>query len=245
MKILVTTKLTAEKRKLFEEFEDIELIEKELKDVTEEDLSDVEVILGNVFPALCNSSKTLKWIQLDSAGAAQYKDLREDIIVTNCSGAYGEAIAEHMLGCVLLVMKNLARYMELQKTHDWVNLGSVHTISSSKVFCMGMGDIGSTFAEKMKVLGAEVDGISRSGNPKKDVYDHCYSIDQLDSILPGYDVVAMSLPGTAETEHIMDEKRLRAMKEGSILINVGRGSAIDSLALQKVMEEKHLARCVP
>jgi phosphoglycerate dehydrogenase-like enzyme len=53
----------------------------------------------------------------------------------------------------------------------------------------------------------------------------------------------MVLPGGDATHHLMDERRLRLMKKGSYLINVGRGNAIDPKALLTVMKEKHLGGC--
>ncbi len=55
--------------------------------------------------------------------------------------------------------------------------------------------------------------------------------------------MALSLPNTSATRHIMDERRLRLMKQGAILLNVGRGTAIDQEALCQVLEEGYLGGC--
>ena len=207
---------------------------KDRSEITDEDLADAEVILGNIPVAKVELAKNLKWLQLDSAGANTYKDIREDIILTNASGAYGEAISEHMLGCALMVLKNLARYLSLQKFHDWNNLGSVNTLSISKVLSVGMGDIGSSFAKKMNALGAHVSGVRRTVHDVPDYVEAMYTMDQLDEILPQFDIVALSLPETEETVHLFDYEKLAKMKDGSILINVGRGSAIVTEDLVKL-----------
>ena len=51
----------------------------------------------------------------------------------------------------------------------------------------------------------------------------------------------MILPGGTATAHIMDERRLRLMKPDAYLVNVGRGNAIDPVALKKVLADGHLA----
>ncbi len=124
-------------------------------------LMEAEVIMGNVPPARLAGCTKLKWLQLDSAGADAYAKLPGDFVLTNASGAYGPAISEYMLACMLRTLKKLDDYEDLQKSHDWVNLGSVRTISQLHVLCLGMGDIGTHFAKKVKALGAYAAARSR------------------------------------------------------------------------------------
>ncbi len=240
MKALFITPIKEEKRHLFER-EGLECIFADNKTYTEEQLQEADIIFGNLSEEKFNSCPNLKWVQLNSAGAEFYKNLRDEIQLTNAAGAYGTAISEHMLGCTLMVMKNLARYQEQQKERSWNNLGSVNTITTSKVLSIGMGNIGSDYARKMALLGAEVCGVRRTVHDKPDYLKELYTLDQLDDILPEFDVVALSLPGTDETKGLFNEERLRRMKKGAILINVGRGSAIDGNALINVMRDHHLA----
>ena len=51
----------------------------------------------------------------------------------------------------------------------------------------------------------------------------------------------MCLPGTPETENVIDEKRLALLPPHAIIINVGRGSAIDEDALADALENNRLA----
>ena len=241
VKVLFVTPVPEEAKERFQSIPNADITFKERQTVTEEDLKDVEVILGNLPVSLLNTCDTLKWIQLDSAGANLYSSLKEEVILTNASGAYGEAISEHMIGCAFMVMKNLATYIEVQRNHDFTNLGGVNTVSISKVLSVGMGDIGSNFAQKMHALGAEVYGVRRSVHDTPDYVKKMYTMENMDEILPECDIVALSLPETAETIHLFDEERLRKMKKGAILINVGRGTAIITDALYKIMKEEYLS----
>lgn len=240
MKVLLVTPFSSEQlTSLQMDGADIEV--KKREEVTAEELKDTEAVLGNLPMRLLEEAPALKWVQLDSAGIGEYGRLPENVALTNASGAYGEAISEHMLGAVLAMMKNLYHYYDLQKEHTWINLGSVNTISSSTVLCVGMGDIGSSFARKMNALGAEVYGIRRTVHDVPDYIKGCGTMKDLDEYLSKADVVALSLPETEETKHLFNEERLRKMKKGALLVNVGRGSAIDTEALIKVMKEKYLA----
>lgn len=240
MKALFVTPIKEKDRISFER-DGLEIIYKNKEDITADDLSDIDIIFGNVSPALCNTSNTLKWVQLDSAGADSYASLKDSIVLTNASGAYGTAISEHMLACTLAVVKNLYRYKDQQETHDWINLGSVRTISQLKVLSIGTGSIGSSYAKLMHDLGATVSGVRRTVHDQPDYLKELGTMEDLDEMLPEYDVVAMSLPQTEETIHLMDYDRLHRMKQGAILINVGRGSAIVEKDLIRVMKEGYLS----
>ncbi|MBQ6567178.1 MAG: phosphoglycerate dehydrogenase, partial [Treponema sp.] len=66
-------------------------------------------------------------------------------------------------------------------------------------------------------------------------------VDRLDEILPETDLLAMSLPSTAETKDILSRGRISLLPEGAYVINVGRGSAVDEAALADSLESGHLA----
>ncbi len=240
-KIYVATPVPEDRRNLFTSIEGADVTFIDRSAVKAEDLLDAEVILGNLPLSMVKDLPALKWLQLDSAGANTYKELPEHIALTNASGAYGTAISEHMIGCVFMVMKNLARYLDIQKEHEFTNLGSVNTVSSSKVLCVGMGDIGSSFAKKMNALGAEVYGVRRRVHETPDYVKSMYTMENMDEIIGECDIVALSLPETEETIHLFDETRLRKMKKGAILVNVGRGSAIVTEDLLKIMREEYLS----
>ena len=62
----------------------------------------------------------------------------------------------------------------------------------------------------------------------------------LSEVLPKTDILIMALPGTKNTDHIMDERNLRLLKDGALIVNVGRGSLIDEEALLKELKSGRL-----
>ena len=108
---------------------------------------------------------------------------------------------------------------------------------------LGLSDIGGDYARKVHALGAHVIGVRRTNRNKPDYLDEQHTMDDLDMLLGRADIVAMVLPGGSTTNHIMDERRLRLMKKGAYLINVGRGNAIDPDGLYKVLKDGHLGGC--
>ena len=65
-------------------------------------------------------------------------------------------------------------------------------------------------------------------------------MDKLDEAIAGADAVALCLPGTDETAHIIDKPRMMRMKPGVFILNIGRGSAIEQEALIELLENGHL-----
>ena len=200
-------------------------------------------ILGN--PTLEQAARcpNLRWIQLGSAGTDGYcapGALPEPVALTNATGCYGHAISEYMVGTTLMLMKKLHLYRDSQMAERWQDAGAVMSVTSSRILVVGMGDIGGAYAQRMKLLGAHITGVTRTAHPKPDYADKAGTIDQLDGFLPQADVVALSLPGGEKTAKLMDRRRLGLMKRGALLLNVGRGSAIDTDALYDLLESGQL-----
>lgn len=214
--------------------------------ITDEELAAADILIGNLPPDRLNKASSLKWMQLNSAGSDTYCKsgiLPPDTILTNATGAYGLAISEYMLGVSLQIQNKLFLYRDNQKKHLWKDEGSVTSIEGSTTLSIGLGDIGGSYARRMKALGSYTIGIRRTAGDKPDYLDELYTMESLDNLLPRADFVALSLPNTPETYHLMTEDRLYSMKPTAILINVGRGTAIDTDALVHVLNSGHLAGC--
>lgn len=212
--------------------------------ITQEQVKKAEVILGNLPAGLLKSAEKLRWLQLNSAGAESYTKpgvLPEGVRLTNASGAYGLAISEHMVAMVLCQMKKLPGYLAHQAQGAWQDEGPVRSVVGSKTLVVGMGDIGSEFAKRMHALGGQVVGIRRSQAQKPAYVERLCQMDALETLLPEMDIVAICLPGTEQTKHLFDEAKLRSMKQGALLVNVGRGNIVDTNALCRVLESGHLS----
>ena len=212
--------------------------------VTQEDVDWAQVILGNMPAAMLHGSPALEWLQTNSAGVEAYIQpgvLAGDTLLTNATGAYGLAIAEHMLGMLLELFKKLELYRDAQKSGAWQSQGAVKAVYGSTVLVLGMGDIGGEFAARCKALGAKVIGVRRSPRPCPEYADEVHLLEDLDSLLPQAAVVAVTLPGTDATRGLMSRERLAKMKEGAVLLNVGRGFIVDTEALCDALERGHLS----
>lgn len=212
-------------------------------EIIKEDVCQAEIILGNVPAEFLKESKNLKWIQLNSAGANAYIEkgvLKEGVILTNATGAYGLAISEHMLAMVLALQKKICLYTENQKNHLWKDEGEVKSIYGSKTLVAGLGDIGGEFAKRMYFLGSKVYGIKKHKTELPFYIEKMYQMEELEEILPEFDIVAVSLPETKETINLFNKSKFDKMKKGALFLNVGRGSIVNSLDLCEALNSGKL-----
>ena len=247
-KILVVLPVTAEHKKVLSDAlkgteSSFELAYTEGKAPSEEDLKDASAIIGTVGKELMRHAVQAEWLQLSWAGSDAFTApgaLRREIVLTSAVGAYGLAVSEHMLAQTLALIRRFGQYARNQVRHEWKPMGSVTSIEGSVIAVLGVGDIGGDYARKVKALGAHVIGLRRSVREKPAFLDEQYAISELDAVLPRADIVAMVLPGSPETDRIMDGARLAKMKPGAFLLNAGRGTAIDLDALKKMLRENRL-----
>ncbi len=211
-------------------------------------LRDVDAVIGNVPVEMLRGCEQLRWIQLNNAGTEGFCEpgaLPETTVITNATGAYGLAISEFMLGMLLMLYKHLDHYYDQQKAQIWGRIepgkGTDPMISGSTTLVIGLGDIGTTFARKMDALGSKVIGIRKSAAPKPEFVQEQYTMDALPDIIGQADIVAMSLPGYAQTRHVINKDMLKLMKKNAVLINVGRGMSVDSMALCEALHEGRIA----
>ena len=170
--------------------------------VTQEQVDQADIILGNIPPEMVKKAKKLKWLQLNSAGFDSYAkaDIIGDRILTSCSGAYGQAVSEHMFAMLRAMQKKLHLYRDDQKEHKWGDEGKVTSISDTTVMVLGLGDIGKHFAWLAHALGAYVIGIKRTYAPCPEYVDELHLQEDIKALLPRADAVVSFLPSSQENK---------------------------------------------
>lgn len=214
------------------------------KSLTDEMISKAEIIFGWPSQDELKKAKNLKWLQLPSAGADGYTDpdmyLNKDIILTNSSGVYGRAIAEHVLAMILSFNRNLQEYTLLKQEKRWSNILKVRDFYGSTVGIIGFGDIGNEVAIRAKALGARVLVVKRRPSEMPDYIDELYLTEDIDIVLIKSDYIVLALPATVKTRGIISRERLGIMKPDSFLVNIGRGELIDQEALIEALRDKRI-----
>ncbi len=208
-------------------------------------LAKAEVVFGHA-PETAASSRTLKWLCLPSAGADIFLRpgalLSPNLILTNSSGAYGTTMAEHMIMQTLMLLRRMPEFQEGMRERGWPRPRAQASIKDSRVTVLGAGDIGCCFARRVRAFEPRsIIAVNLSGKSRMPVFDQVLPWTSLDQVLPETDILAMSLPSTAQTRGILNAHRISLLPETAYIINVGRGDAIDEAALVKALNEGRLA----
>ena len=214
------------------------------KQVSPEAIQSANVILGQPKAEMIGASGNLEWLQLESAGADAYIKpgvLNERTVLTNATGAYSKAVAEHAFALTLMLQKKLYLYRDDQKKAVWGDRGTVSSLSDCTVAVVGLGDIGQHYARLVKAMGARVIGVKRRTGSCPDYVDELVMTQDLDTVLPRADVILSILPNTAATRYIYTAESFDKMKDSALFINCGRGNAVASDVLVQALTEHKIA----
>ncbi|QAT50175.1 D-2-hydroxyacid dehydrogenase [Caproiciproducens sp. NJN-50] len=228
------------REKLQETAPNAEIIFTDSKELGRDLIARANILIGTPPRSLLKYAARLEWFQLFSAGAEQYIApgiLPEGVTLTNATGAYGKSMSEYMLCAALSLLLDFPYYRDNQRQHLWQDRDRSRHILGTTALVIGLGNIGSEFAMRYKALGGKVIGIKRTPGEKPDYLDELSTSDRLNEFLPRADVVTLSLPSTSETMHLFGKDKISLMKPSAVLINVGRGTAVDTDALSDALYE--------
>jgi glyoxylate/hydroxypyruvate reductase A len=213
-------------------------------------LAEADIIIGSFpFPLdLRGRAPRLKWFHQRPAGASNLLrgDLwRSDVTVTTSRGsANALAIAEYAVAGIMHLAKGLHRGA-VDRDAGVLNARAYRPLLlQSKTACVvGAGGIGQQVGRLCAALGMRVIGTRRhktSDHALPPGFDEIGTADDIDRYLPISDVVIVCCQWTPETDRLINESRLAAMKPDGILVNVARGEIVDQEALADALARDHL-----
>ncbi len=175
----------------------------------------------------------LKWIQLSSVGIDQipFEIIRSrGIKITNNKGGYSIPIGEWIVLKILEMLKKSGNSYRNQQLKKWKMDTSLLELNGKRVGFIGTGSIATEAAKRLKGFGVDMLGVNTRGTDVE-YFDKCFSSEKIDDMLNLCDIVAITIPHTEKTHHMIDENRFNAMKDGVFIVNIARGSIIDEKAL--------------
>jgi len=210
--------------------------------------ADVLVVSGLWRNDLLARAQRLCFIQSVSAGTDQFArdPIRAaGVRLASAQGANEEAVAEHAMALILALARQLHLARDHQSASRWRPMIAdrrrrEQEIRGQTLVIVGLGRIGSRLAALAKAFGMNVIGVKR--NPSSDApVDRVITPEDLPGVLPQADVVALTCPLTPETEGLIGEAALAAMKPGAHLVNVARGRVVDEAALIEALSTGAIA----
>lgn len=209
-------------------------------------LNEADVIFAARLPEdVLKRAPRLKWVQAMGAGVERILDqdiIISPVIITNVSGIHAVPISEYIMCIMLMFVKQMPLYSQLKQEKSWKRYDA-GILRGKTVGVVGLGHIGREVARLSKCFGMNVIGTRRSATEQSRAryVDRLVSRQRLPELLSDSDFVALTLPSTPETIHLIGERELHLMKPTSFIINIGRGNIIDEEALVRALEEHWIA----
>jgi glyoxylate/hydroxypyruvate reductase A len=204
-------------------------------------VEEAEIILAWQIPdEVLKRAKQLKWFSSIGAGnedLVKNPHLPEAVLFTKAT-VYGEMMVEYVFAYLLYFSRNVAKHMKDQRKKAWDQVRPLR-LKGKVLGILGLGSVGKEIAKRGKQFGMNVLGIKRVPEPVENV-DQIFGPGDLRKMISRVDYLINVLPLTPETYHILGERELNLMKEGTFLFSIGRGKTIDEKALKEVLQTRKI-----
>jgi D-3-phosphoglycerate dehydrogenase len=171
----------------------------------------------------------IEWVQLDSAGIERWVSsgvLDQARVWTSAAGAYADAVAEHVVMCLLAGARRLPEHT---RARSWRTVEGVR-FAGATVGIVGAGAIGERTIELLAPFGVRTIALTRTGREVRGA-ERSLGPDGLDELLSASDYVVLAAPITPSSRHLLGPAELAAVGPTGTLVNVGRGELVRTQAL--------------
>lgn len=207
---------------------------------------------GGVRAVVTNGSTGITGAQMDQlpgleiicAFGAGYENIdiaaarQRGIVVTHAPGANDATVADHALGLMLALARGFTGLDAAVRRGEWHQARVERaTLNGSRLGIIGLGRIGARIAARAAAFDMQVSYCTRA--PRAELpWNHCADVEQLarDS-----DFLVAACPGGAATRHLVNAAVLKALGPEGFLVNISRGSVVDTAALMAALESGAIA----
>jgi len=222
-------------------------------------MPEADAFFGRLTPELLRPARRLQWVQAPTASLEHYlfpELIAHPLCLTNMRGIFSDVVAEHALGLLFSISRNLHIYARQQAQRIWSPAGGEsersdfitgpglvseidrrhRTLQGATLGIIGCGGIGSALARKAASLGMQILALDRQALSLSDVPGEVWPPERLPELLRLSDYICIAAPHTPETQHLIRRPQLRQMRPTAWLLNVGRGSIV---ALEDLTQALH------
>ena len=212
-------------------------------------VNDADIIITNkvlVTKEIINEASNLKLICISATGTNNV-DLeyakQKKISVKNVAGYSSSSVVQLAFSMIFHFIQKLSYYKKYVDEQNWQK-SQIFThidkpffeLDGKKVGIIGLGDIGSNLARKVKAFDCEVVYYSTSGKNSNNEYKRV----ELDELLSICDIISIHCPLNENTKNLLNYENMKNIKDGAILLNLGRGGIINEADLAKIIDEKEI-----
>ncbi len=233
---------------IFKELGDVTSYDVTFENQTKARVKDADIVITNkvVVSREVMDNSNLKLICITATGMNNV-DLEaskeKNIEVKNVAGYSSSSVAQLSFAMIFHFVEKLNYYKNYVDEGNWQKSAifthidkPFYELDGKRVGVVGLGDIGSNFAKKADAFDCEVVYYSTSGKNNNSSYKRV----ELDELLKTSDIISIHCPLNENTENLLNYKNMTKMKDGAILLNLGRGGIINEEDLAKVIDEKEI-----
>jgi len=175
-----------------------------------------------------------------------------NIKIDNTPDMFGNEVADIAIGYLIMLSRNLHITNQHGKKGEWVNIPGI-SLKNKNAFVIGFGDIGHNVVERLLASKMKVSIYDPHYEQKENIF-----FNKSKNIIRKYDSNKVHLCGTVneikdkdviiiccelnkKTKHLINQETFKIMKKGVYLINVARGSIIDTISLVQNLENNKIA----
>jgi len=218
-------------------------------DETLDNIDDADIVITNkvvIDRDVMQAAPNLKLICVAATGTNNIDlDAAEELGITvkNVAGYSTQSVTEHTFALLFNIAKKMEYYTLYARGGAW-SQSMIFThleqpfweIAGKRWGIIGMGTIGQNVARIARAMGAEVVYHSTSGTNTDQPYTHL----DLDTLLSTCDIVSIHAPLDDRTRNLIGLENLPLLKDGAILLNLGRGGIINETALARELDRREL-----
>jgi phosphoglycerate dehydrogenase-like enzyme len=150
--------------------------------------------------------------------------------VANASGVHAAATAELAIGLILAKLRGIDQAVRDQQYGLW-RPERRQSLADRRVLLVGVGGIGHEIARRLEPFEVTVTRVGSSA--RTDEHGEVHASSELTELAATHDILVSVLPLNEHTHQLIGEEVLAALPDGALVVNVGRGSVVDTAALTK------------
>ncbi|WP_419765905.1 MAG: D-2-hydroxyacid dehydrogenase [Arcobacter sp.] len=233
---------------IFKEFGELVSYDKTSADETKQRVKDADIVITNkvVLEKEQMDDSSIKLICITATGTDNI-DLEyaktKNIVVKNVADYSTSSVVQVAFAMIFYFVQKLNYYKtyvdngEWEKSPAFTHIDEIfYELDNMRVGVIGFGNIGASLAKKAQAFDCEVVYYSTSGRNSNSDYKRV----ELDELLQTSDIISIHCPLNDDTRNLLTYENMQNIKEGAILLNLGRGGIINEDDLAKLIDEKEI-----
>lgn len=233
---------------IFNKFGEVEVFDITKENETKDRVKDADIVITNkvVISKEVMENSSLKLICISATGKnnvdLEYAQ-QKGIEVKNVAGYSSSSVSQVAFSMIFHFVSKLNYYKNYVDQGNWQK-SEIFThidkpffeLDNKRVGVIGLGDIGFSFAKRAQAFDCEVVYYSTSGRNNNSEFKRV----ELDELLSTCDIISIHCPLNEQTKDLLNYENMKNMKDGAILLNLGRGGIINEADLSKLIDEKEI-----